>query len=100
MSNSKKIQFDPPRDAKFFVHRAGRAARAGKRGESVLFLTPGEDENNYRDFLSRNQKVGELKTDERFKSDGNFILKIKNGNNCFFRTVNALNFLRSRPDRH
>ena len=54
------IQFDAPRDAKFFVHRAGRAARAGKKGESVLILTEDEEANNYRDFIARNQKIGEM----------------------------------------
>jgi len=54
------IQFDAPRDAKFFVHRAGRAARAGKKGESVLLLTEDEEANNYRDFIARNQKIGEM----------------------------------------
>jgi len=54
------VQFDPPKNATFFVHRAGRTARAGKKGENILFLTPQEEENNYIDFLQRNQKVGEM----------------------------------------
>ena len=53
------IQFDPPKDPKFFVHRAGRTARAGQKGENILFLTEEENENNYLDFLNRNQKTGE-----------------------------------------
>ena len=59
------IQFDPPKDPKFFVHRAGRTARAGQKGENILFLTEEENENNYLDFLNRNQKTGEQQEIEK-----------------------------------
>jgi len=36
------VQFDPPKDPSFFVHRVGRTARAGRRGRSLLFLLPKE----------------------------------------------------------
>lgn len=29
------VQFDPPQDPSYFVHRVGRTARAGKKGEGV-----------------------------------------------------------------
>lgn len=55
------IQFHPPQDPSFFVHRVGRTARAGKSGRALLFLLPKEDA--YIPFL-RNRKVPlELITD-------------------------------------
>ena len=48
------VQFDGPQDPACFVHRVGRAARAGRVGCSLLFLT--EKEESYVNFL-RNRKV-------------------------------------------
>jgi len=36
------VQFDPPQDPNFFVHRVGRTARAGRSGKALLFLLPKE----------------------------------------------------------
>ncbi|KAL0259752.1 ATP-dependent RNA helicase [Diplodia seriata] len=36
------IQLDPPDDARSFIHRAGRTARAGKSGRCLLVLNPSE----------------------------------------------------------
>uniref|UniRef100_A0A7S3CT28 Uncharacterized protein n=1 Tax=Strombidium rassoulzadegani TaxID=1082188 RepID=A0A7S3CT28_9SPIT len=36
------IQFDPPQHSESFIHRIGRTARAGKEGQSVIFLTKAE----------------------------------------------------------
>lgn len=36
------VQYDCPESAQTYIHRAGRTARAGARGVSVLFLTPSE----------------------------------------------------------
>ena len=36
------IQYSPPQDPSFFVHRVGRTARAGKEGQSVLLVEPSE----------------------------------------------------------
>ncbi|RMZ82610.1 hypothetical protein DV738_g1670, partial [Chaetothyriales sp. CBS 135597] len=44
------VQIDPPSDPKAFLHRCGRAGRAGRRGLSVIFLTPGREED-YVSFL-------------------------------------------------
>jgi ATP-dependent RNA helicase DDX18/HAS1 len=36
------IQFDPPDDPRDYIHRVGRTARAGGRGNALLFLLPSE----------------------------------------------------------
>lgn len=38
------VQYDAPSDLRDYVHRAGRTARLGKRGEATLFLLPSEEE--------------------------------------------------------
>ncbi|KAG7353725.1 ATP-dependent RNA helicase [Nitzschia inconspicua] len=47
------VQVDAPQDPSQFVHRVGRAARAGRRGSSLVFLT--EKEEAYVDLLSNRQ---------------------------------------------
>ena len=42
------IQFDPPQWSDSFVHRIGRTARAGQKGQSILFLN--EPEEPYINF--------------------------------------------------
>ncbi|CAG0894707.1 unnamed protein product [Darwinula stevensoni] len=49
------VQFDPPSTGVAFVHRAGRTARSGSQGSSLLFLLP--NEQPYVEFLLLNQKV-------------------------------------------
>lgn len=36
------VQYDPPSNPDFFVHRVGRTARAGREGKSLSFLLPHE----------------------------------------------------------
>lgn len=36
------LQFDPPDDPKEYIHRVGRTARAGGKGNALLFLLPSE----------------------------------------------------------
>jgi ATP-dependent RNA helicase DDX31/DBP7 len=43
------VQYDPPCEISDYVHRAGRAARAGNAGHALLFLLPSEQE--YVDVL-------------------------------------------------
>lgn len=43
------IQFDAPVDPSSYVHRVGRSARAGRTGNSLVFLT--RKEEAYVDFL-------------------------------------------------
>jgi len=54
------IQYDPPNNASSFVHRAGRTARVGKSGSSLVMLMPNEDA--YVHFIYSNQKVNILMT--------------------------------------
>ncbi|KAL5104056.1 ATP-dependent RNA helicase DDX55 [Taenia crassiceps] len=49
------LQWDPPSNANFFVHRCGRTARCGAEGRAVLFLAP--TEVAYVEFLRINQNV-------------------------------------------
>ena len=53
-------KFDPPKDPTFFVHRAGRTARAGNVGVNILILTILEEDNGYIEFIKKNQKIGEM----------------------------------------
>ncbi|KAK2196682.1 bifunctional P-loop containing nucleoside triphosphate hydrolase/Helicase [Babesia duncani] len=48
------IQFDPPQDPNFFIHRVGRVSRAGAFGNALLLLQPAEEA--YIEF-QRNRKV-------------------------------------------
>jgi len=58
------IQFDPPTDPASYVHRVGRSARAGQRGNSLVFLT--RKEEAYVDFLRlRKVPLRELGEEER-----------------------------------
>lgn len=45
------IQLDPPQWSDQFVHRIGRTARAGRQGQSLLFLT--ENESPYTAYLKQ-----------------------------------------------
>lgn len=36
------VQYEPPGDAAEYVHRVGRTARLGQKGEAILFLQPSE----------------------------------------------------------
>ena len=53
------IQFDPPQWSDQFIHRIGRTARAGKHGQSLLFLI--EHEEAYIPYLTNKQvRIEEL----------------------------------------
>ena len=38
------LQFDPPISQDDYIHRVGRTARAGRKGEGIIFLLPSEEE--------------------------------------------------------
>ena len=39
------VQFDPPTDPKTFSHRAGRTARAGRKGKAVVLIGKGREQD-------------------------------------------------------
>lgn len=45
------IQFDPPVDPKGFSHRAGRTARAGRKGKAYVILCEGRETEYVGQFL-------------------------------------------------
>lgn len=47
---STVVELDPPFAVEDHLHRIGRTARAGVKGESLLFLLPGEEEG-YMDYI-------------------------------------------------
>ena len=58
------VQYDPPSETADYIHRAGRAARAGAAGNALLFLLPSE--SKYLDIL----KVKGLKGMGMMKLEG------------------------------
>jgi ATP-dependent RNA helicase DDX55/SPB4 len=69
------VQIDAPQDPAFFVHRVGRSARAGKVGQSLLFISPKEE--SYIDFLRmRNIPILALSNTERCCPPSNLVSDI------------------------
>ncbi|XP_053510127.1 probable ATP-dependent RNA helicase DDX31 [Ictalurus furcatus] len=74
------VQFNPPSSAAEYVHRVGRTARIGARGNGLLFLTPSE--TAYMDVLANhNISLSEMKMEDilstlmqdgRFRGRGNW----------------------------
>ena len=57
------IQFGMPYDRKTYIHRLGRTARAGKRGEGIMVLAPFE-----RNFLEQSLDGIDLKHNSRYQA--------------------------------
>lgn len=101
------IQYDPPQDPDTFVHRIGRTARMGKKGEALIFLMPPEE--TYIDFLSvrkipiKKLDLGEcsslkILTDvkESLKKKREFFDKVNENKNfflCFKKKTRKLPFI-------
>jgi len=52
------VHHDPPEDAKTYVHRSGRTARAGAEGIVVTLVSP--DQRREVDFLRRSAGIREV----------------------------------------
>lgn len=51
------IELDPPFAVEDHLHRIGRTARAGQKGEAILFLLPGEEEG-YMNYIKPYHRKG------------------------------------------
>ena len=61
------VQFDPPKEPDFFVHRVGRTARAGRTGKALILLLKPELE--FVDFLTvKGIPITEWKDDEMIEN--------------------------------
>lgn len=49
------VQYTAATNMKTYIHRIGRTARAGKRGTSLIFVTPNEIE--YVTYLKRERNI-------------------------------------------
>ncbi|XP_077968486.1 ATP-dependent RNA helicase DDX55-like [Styela clava] len=72
------LQFDPPSNASAFVHRCGRTARIGRKGNALIFLL--ENEQSYVEFMQINQKapIFEYKEPESSDSNVEYLQKLAN----------------------
>mmetsp|Transcript_23608 Transcript_23608/g.41699 ORF Transcript_23608/g.41699 Transcript_23608/m.41699 type:complete len:591 (+) Transcript_23608:40-1812(+) len=71
------VQFDPPQDPSFFVHRVGRTARAGRAGKALVFLQPKEEA--YINLLeSRKVPIGLYPDGEALLDDKTFAKALDN----------------------
>jgi len=72
------LQYDPPSNVSAFVHRCGRTARIGKKGNALLFLL--EREASYVNFLEINQKAPLLPFESNIEEDSGWLEKLKSLN--------------------
>ncbi|KAK6190616.1 hypothetical protein SNE40_002443 [Patella caerulea] len=68
------VQFDAPSSARSFVHRCGRTARIGNRGNALVMLLPTEE--TYITFLKINQRTPMLEMDKSPEA-ANILPKLK-----------------------
>ena len=62
------IQWTPPKDPAYYIHRIGRTARAGKKGGALLFLS--ESESAYIELLrTRNVAITEITLEKNVDKD-------------------------------
>lgn len=92
------IQYSPPQEPEFYIHRIGRTARAGNIGNALLFILPSEE--SYIEFLKgRNIPISKL---DQFKngeseiipSNNDLVKKMKNlikvDRDLYERSISAL----------
>lgn len=76
------INIDVPLEKESYVHRIGRAARAGKSGKAITFVTPYEDRflndiEEYIGFKISQKNLREIALDERLLESEESVLKKK-----------------------
>jgi len=49
------VQYEPPRQSAWFIHRSGRSARCGRLGSALVMLTPSE--LGYVEFMRKHENV-------------------------------------------
>lgn len=59
------IQMDCPEDAIQYIHRAGRTARNKARGESLLVLTPSEEQGMIKELEDKNIHIKKIHIDPK-----------------------------------
>jgi ATP-dependent RNA helicase DeaD len=70
---SHVINYSVPQQTETYIHRSGRTARAGREGESIILVTPGEREQFWK--LERQSEIKFLKRDVPAPADIAFIKK-------------------------
>lgn len=59
------VQMDCPEDAVQYIHRAGRTARNKARGESLLVLTPSEEQGMIKELEDKNIHIKKIHIDPK-----------------------------------
>ena len=83
------INFDPPADAKDYVHRVGRTARAGRSGTGTTLVLPDQQHD-----VSR--MAARLKLDEEFETNG---MVVAPPQTVFSSHKGRRSMMRGRPKR-
>lgn len=58
---SHVYNYEIPKDVESYTHRVGRTARAGKKGEAISLVTPGEDQKFFKQILFMHKGIITLK---------------------------------------
>ena len=61
------IQFDPPKTDDSYIHKAGRTARVGNKGTSLLFLN--ENELTFLNYMKQKGIIIEKWEDQNIKNE-------------------------------
>lgn len=59
---SHVYNYEIPKDVESYTHRVGRTARAGKKGEAISLVTPGEDQKFFKQILFTQKGIITLKS--------------------------------------
>lgn len=63
------VNYDIPRDPDDFIHRVGRTARAGKKGDAISFITP----NDITRILAIEKRIGRKMDEYKMITDNQII---------------------------